>query len=406
MGFIVIWDTCTKPDYYNDVHKVITLPKRMVVRYDYTKKYFDEKSLIQFESLSARKIKEIPAIHFYGEIENYSKFQENIPDKAMVKHWVPFRLSTVVCAKNQRSGKAGKADKVVYDILLGDYPNLKNLYRHEETFNNEFKERAPFSKWHTYIESDEILIELSNLGGESSDSNWFAIVERLQELQFENDSFWKLEGPYDDKGTSKANQITLKKTTDGLKESVILLKDEEDVIFTIHNADPVVQESKVYPQREIILTSSEGITTNRRKIQLRPYSTYQFKIRGKTSSYWKGDFGNLECVTRISDKSKIGIDTDSNSSLNTDIIGPSFDVNFNINKNLWKVFVGICSGVISVVLFIILSKYKIYDKPAGSAVDILNWSLVWIAASIGGVASLLLVIATILLRKEIKFNLN
>jgi hypothetical protein len=397
MGFVVIWDTCTKPDYYNDLHKVITLPKGMVVRYDYTKKYFDEKSLIQFESLPAGKIKKIPVIHFYGEIASYSKFQENIPDKAMIEHWVPFRLSTVVCAKNQRSGKAGKADKVVYDILLGDYPNLKNLSRHKETFNNEFKERAPFLKWHTYIESDEILKELSNLGGESSDSNWFAIVEMLQELQFKNDSFWKLEGPYDDKGTSKANHITVKETADGLKESVILLKDEEDVSFTIHNADPVVQESKVlYSKREIILTSSEGITINKRKIQLRPYSIYQFKIRGKTSSYWKGDFGNLECVTRIFYKTKIGI--------YTDIIGPSFDVNFNIKKNLMKVIFGICSGVISVVLFIILGKYKIYDTPAGASLDNLNWSLVWIASSIGGVASLLLVIATMLLRKEIKFK--
>lgn len=404
MGFVVIWDTCTKPDYYNDVHKVITLPKGIVVRYDYTKKYFDEKSLILFENISAGKIEEIPTIHFYGEIENYSKFQGNIPDKAMVRHWVPFRLSTIVCAQNQRSGKAGKADKVVYDILLGDYPNLKNLSRHEETFNDEFKERAPFSKWHTYIESDEILKELSNLDGESSDSNWFAIVEKLQELQFKNDSFWKLEGPYDDKGRSKANHIAVTETADGLKESVILLKDEEDLNFTIHNADPVVLESKVYPQREILLTTSEGITTNKSKIQLRPYSTYQFKIRGKTSSYWKGDFGNLECVTRISDKTENGNDIDSSSSLNTDIIGPSFDVNFNIKKNLLKVGFGICSGIMSVVLFIILSKYKIYDTPAGSSVDILNWSLVLIAASIGGAASLLLVIATILLRKEIKFK--
>ncbi len=404
MGFVVIWDTCTKPDYYNDVHKVITLPKGMMVRYDYTKKYFDEKSLIEFERLANGKIKQINAIHFYGEIEGYAKFQGDIPKGAMVKHWVPFRLGTVVCAKKQKSGKDGEADKVVYDIFLGDYPNVKNLSRYQTTFQNEFKERAPFSRWHTYFESDDILSDLSDGVGESSDSKWFAIVERLQELQFKDDSFWKLEGPYDDKGHSLENHITMRKTADGLKESVVLLEDEEDVSFTIHNADPVVKESEVYTPREIVLIPSEGITTNTRKIQLRPYSTYQFKIRGKTSSYWKGDFGSLECVTRSSDRTQVEDNADRSSILGTNIIGPSFELNFNIKKNMWKVFIGITSGVLSVILFIILGKYRIYDPSAVSSMDTLNWYSVWTAALIGGVASTLLVTATILLRKEIKFK--
>lgn len=116
MSFVVIWDTCTKPAYYADLHKVMALPEGMVVRYDYRKKYFDPMSLDCFVRLSKNEIAEVSVILFYGEVDGYSKGSGDQPSGSVASHHVPFRLGTVIRAVISSGSDDANNDKVVYDI--------------------------------------------------------------------------------------------------------------------------------------------------------------------------------------------------------------------------------------------------------------------------------------------------
>lgn len=390
MSFVVIWDTCTKPAYYADLHKVMALPEGMVVRYDYRKKYFDPMSLDCFVRLSKNEIAEVSVILFYGEVDGYSKGSGDQPSGSVASHHVPFRLGTVIRAVISSGSDDANNDKVVYDIKLGKYPNVDKFDRLRTQMLPVFQQRGPFSKWHTFFAEDSFRSELFTDNAYESRNNWERAVELLQKRQFKDDSFWSVEGPFDNLGKSISGRISQMETPNGLVNSVIEINDEEDLFFVINNREPLVDNKQFAKPREVKISSTGAVTVDETTILLRPYSSLSLQVRGSTTSYWKGDIGGIELETKSSDSELLAP------------FGPQFLLRFRVNKKRWMIYIGLMLGVFSAGGFATAAKLSIYVNVAGAAPRLdLNTLLAVVGLTV--VSSVVLVLASVLLRKEIKF---
>ncbi len=391
MSFVVIWDTCTIPEYYTDLHKVMALPEGMLVRYDYKKKYFDSKSLSVFIKLYNGEISEIEVIHFYGEVDNYVKGSGNPPRDTIVDHHVPFRVGKVIRCNIFPGAGDEEDDKVVYDIKIGKFPNVYKYSRLRNQMEPAFREGSPFLKWHTYIEEESIRSGFLTNNASLSLNNWERAVELLQKRQFEKDSFWNIEGPFDKYGNSISGRISHKENHNSLIDSVIKINDEEDLFFIINNRDPLVDDNSFDKPREIKMTATGGVIVDKTSIPLRPYSSVSIQIRGITTSYWKGDIGGLELDTICSDSGAVPP------------IGPHIQLSFIVNKEMWKIYLGLLFGVLSAIGFVIVSKLALYEKIASGS-QVFDFNIFFSVIGLTVISSILLVLASVLLRKEIKFR--
>ena len=72
-NFWIIFDTCTRIEYYQDVHNLLCLPSGSILRYNYNKKYFEEISL----AFSTKGDYPKDVLLLYGQFTKYEKGSSN-----------------------------------------------------------------------------------------------------------------------------------------------------------------------------------------------------------------------------------------------------------------------------------------------------------------------------------------
>lgn len=394
MGFIVVWDTCTRPAYYADLHKVLASPAGLTVRYDYKRKRFDQKSgqiiadLATIEHRSSSAV--IDVVIFYGEVADYTKGAEDPSGDSVVSEMVPYRLGQIVSSRVLTGSDDSQNDKLVYDIELQGYPDVVEFGRRAAHFREQVGNRRPFGVWHTYFEDDDLRTALIPKTQEESRQNWGRVVEKLQKLQFDDDSFWCLEGPYDADQQPLETNVRIVTYPSGLTKSILTVEDQKDILFSVFNTEPVSEATAKRKPRTIRVSAAGAVTVDRTGIGLRPYSIDQLHVRGTSSSYWKGDLGSLQLKTEADD-------TESAFP-----VGPHLELTFEISRKKIRVMWGLASGIAAVVGFTVLTKIQIFGdvvKPK----ELQGWNLA-VMLGVAGLSSLLLVLSAILLRRDIKFK--
>lgn len=195
--FWVVFDTCTVPEYYLDVHKLLALPTGATLRYNYREKYLSESAVTA--SLSPATAPQL-ALLVYGQRKGFTK-GEGTPKTGSIfpeMLWIPTRIVQMLCIPS-RDGESFN-----YDFKVLRYPCIDRealmrildpLIQHKE---------IPFNKWVTL--SSE-LIALENLQQGDDRRNWGSIVSEFHrpEFQFSSDVFWRIIGPTN----TKTNKVVV-----------------------------------------------------------------------------------------------------------------------------------------------------------------------------------------------------
>ena len=193
MSTLVVFDTCTKPPYYGDVHQLLALPAGAYLRYDYEEKHFS-KEAIDLLRAATGDMMPIDAILFYGQFNTYRKSE---PDPSAIltvadSILIPTRYARIRnVAFDPRIGGGGQPrSNVIFQMeLLGfpdpDAPAIQGLM---QLLSN--RQELPFSKWVAVAPEDVDLIGLR----ERSTKLWGKVVDRLasRPSQFNGDVFWRI----------------------------------------------------------------------------------------------------------------------------------------------------------------------------------------------------------------------
>lgn len=179
----IVFDTCTIPDYYLDVHRILAAPPGWIVRYDYREKYLTEEVVAGIRD----KTRELPRdiLLLYAQIDTHHRGdpppKETPPFEKMV--WHPTRLARM-------ANVVEEAGKFFFDIQVQGYPTPGREVR--DICNALYSAKAtPFQKWIAFVDRHD---GFDALFEGSSDDNWSRIVELLDQppFQFAGDLFWRV----------------------------------------------------------------------------------------------------------------------------------------------------------------------------------------------------------------------
>jgi len=383
--YVVIWDTCTRPEYYQDLHNVMALPNGALVRYDYRKKYFDDGSRDLLVALSKGKIKKIPCLIFYGEMASHTQGKEP-PKGSVVSYVVPYRIGEIVSA-SVGYGVVDDEDKYHYDIELGGYPDhQKFVARWEKNFVTTHTDKIPFQSWHTSGLDLQLWDDLVLNNGSSDDQNWRAIVEALRKLQFANDSFWRLVGPYKKDKIDKDLIQQVVEPNQKLRQYRLEVTDSTDFGFNISNNNP--DEHPARPTRTLLnLKPGKILQCDKESIVLRTYGSTHLTCTGTASDFWKGDRSILSFKT-------------VRKGTGSFPVGPDIEMPVLVKRSKIWTGIGVFCVTLSALLYLFTSKLKIYKSVNGA--DVIDSHSALTYGAIGLIAIVSALFGTYILRKELK----
>jgi hypothetical protein len=232
-NFWIIFDTCTRPEYYQDVHNILALPKNSIVRYNYNIKYLDSLSEKYLENDEFPK----KVLLMYGEFDGYQK-------GVSIEKFKDFRNSnqdffvipTRICELKNLQKINGE---VYFDLELQEYPYSEN----SSNINDIIKSldgAIPFNNKGKYIAISGSINEYNFLktSGDNK-SNWSAIIKLFQDKsQFKDDSFWRIEGPYKKNGEKIPPKVTYDKESKSSYLNHYVINEGKEFYFNLYNYEP------------------------------------------------------------------------------------------------------------------------------------------------------------------------
>lgn len=177
----VVFDSCTRSEYYGDLHKLLASPPGWVLRYDYKEKWLSEET-----AKAIRFDKELPSaiLFLYAQTKGYSrgdKSPETTPASGEML-WIPTRLGHMLNVVED-------AGHFFFDFSVDGYPALGSagavvdeLFARGET---------PFAKWVAWTSR---WAAPGSVDEAYDDRCWHALVDSLTSdpCQFAGDLFWRI----------------------------------------------------------------------------------------------------------------------------------------------------------------------------------------------------------------------
>jgi hypothetical protein len=182
--FWVIFDTSTRPEYYQDVHKLLALPMGAVIRYEYRDKYLSKQALRLAIHNAAAPNK---VLVIYGQKSGFMRGGGDDEAKAQAKdiQWIGTRFGTM-----QAVPSTGGAN-FYFDFSVEGYPKNDQQALNKLLAPLISSSETPFHKW---VAISDDLSAYNDLSRGDEEANWEAIVDRIsrEDMQFRGDSFWRL----------------------------------------------------------------------------------------------------------------------------------------------------------------------------------------------------------------------
>ncbi len=182
--FWVIFDTCTRPEYYQDVHNLLALPEGAVMRYEYRDKYLSERALRLALDPDAAPVR---VLLVYGQKPGLARGAGNTEAAAPGKEtqWISTRLGTMLAIPSTNGAN------FFFDFSMSRYPKTDPEILQKILAPLIVKSETPFNKW---VAVSDDLSAYNDLDRGVEEANWEAIIDQLSAkgMQFQNDSFWRL----------------------------------------------------------------------------------------------------------------------------------------------------------------------------------------------------------------------
>ncbi len=312
--FWVIFDSCTRPEYYQDVHNLLALPKGAVMRYEYRDKYLSERALrlaLDQQAAPAR------VLLVYGQRPGFTRGAGNTEANAPAKelHWVCTRFGTMLAIPSTNGAN------FFFDFSVGGYPKSDPEALRKILAPLITKSETPFNKW---VAISDDLSSYSNLDRGDEEANWEAIIDQISagSMQFKDDSFWRLKP---NNSTAKPTLVTDADTFGNgrdvrqISSRYTLLPDDVcafEAISYSPSGRPATQPSRalrihVDPHGPLVLDGSASI-------DLRQYTARILKFRARSS----------QAETLVTSTVKFETASDQNDWPD----GPNLDLIFEISQ--------------------------------------------------------------------------
>ena len=382
--FWIIFDTCTRPEYYRDVHNLLALPYGSTISYDYRDKYL---SLTAKTAASNPETAPSRILLIYAQWNQYRRGGDNPPRSTPSSEmlWVPTRLAEMQLIPPPEGGT-----NFFFDFKVLGYPKVDTTALMKILNPLIAAAEVPFHKW--VCLSDD-LQALASLQEGKSDDNWQSIVDHLGSppMQFSPDSFMRLKGPFrGSKGRLlPPRYVKEKQTTDDRLEvrKIISLYDVYDgesfSIEVISHSPPPSDERAI---------ESIGV---QRRLEIKPEKEGFLSIPADTSLDLRQYTRQIVRIraTRSEDMDEKGEAIRFNLGVGADgwPMGADFLLRFNIQRKALKVLAALFLGVIGAVLLALTT--KLWD---------LN-PILGVSAAVIGI--LLVVITGLLLTGRLSFKL-
>ena len=382
--FWVIFDTCTRPEYYQDVHNILALPKNSIIRYNYNEKYLDKlaEQIVQNSNQFPEHV-----LLVYGEFDDYKKgngieiFRKNKDEKKQFRI-VPTRICKLINLQKIN-------EEVYFDLQLKDYPypsskgNLENII-------TSLDNNTPFNEKSKYISISGSLENFNFLKTSGNDKdNWASIIKEFQnETQFKDDSFWRIEGPYKANGDLIDTHLSFNKESQSSYLNHYVITEGEEFYFNLYNYEPrstikydtlktKILEGLSYDDfvRKVIVDDRNSpVVSFLKSIELRQYFISKIKFQKN----FNPSLATKEGACYFS----------TNGQVNEWPIGANFYLYFQLKKSLKKV-------IFSIILVLIGTSAISYSSWL-SKTDIIQ-SIIML-----NFGTLALLISSILLYRQIK----
>ncbi|HAF48558.1 MAG TPA: hypothetical protein DCL08_04860 [Anaerolineaceae bacterium] len=361
----IFFDTCiASPDYYQDVHKVLSLPFGSTVRYDYRKKYLSELA-IELLNDDSRRPQEV--LFIYAQHKSYKRGEERPehPQKFDDMLWLPIRSGQLVKIPNPTE------ENVYFDLKVEDYPKV-NYEIINKIINSQFtKNNTPFKKWVTIGEDiEDFNILVNAIAEDDNNKNWEEITNIIGSppSQFVGDSFWKIH--LEDLCESSIIPILNEKSFH--TSSLYSLQEDSEYILKVRSNTPSdiekLKSTNLSKQRIIFIQSNDkNIIDFEFEQSLRQYT--EFPVRFNTQKLL--GFGKKSC--------KIKFET-RNGKLDY-YIGPEYQLLIEVYPNLWEQIIGIISGFVATLLFYVAIHVIVNDNLALSVIFLSLSLLLGLSAS-------------------------
>jgi hypothetical protein len=329
--FWVIYDTGTKPDYYADVHKLLALPRGSILRYDYRRKYLDDRAE---EAIFGGGYRPDQILLVYAQSSSYVRGNE--PPSGQIPadiFFVPTRLARLAMLPTP------EAETTYYDIAVEGYPDPDSPAFSRIMDSLVADGAAPYERWVAISNLRDDFEALSNTSG---DARWERIVELLatSPAQFAGDVFWRLGPPT--RPPESRNAITEDLVReDGETYQVVSrykLYQGHDAVMPVVSHTPIGTAGGVEQRRVVQVTSqSQKLqVVGSGRIELRRYSQDTARIRAAQSD---DASAIVEVISLVTPPSNGGWPS-----------GPTFDLSFQVSKRPWRVAVGVALLVLAAVL--------------------------------------------------------
>jgi hypothetical protein len=200
--FFVVFDTCTHPDYYRDVHQVLALPKGTVIPYEYKRYHYNSDAAEALDALiDGPAALPVDALLMYGQKRTYQKGQGDPTD---MLRWddavfIPTRSARIVAADRSLQAE-GRSDALHFHLEMRgfidpDSPLLEELVRALEASNSlPFGDRNTQYSWISLL-PEEMHPKAATLISDDQ-RRWSTVVEKFitAPTQFHEDVFWRVIG--------------------------------------------------------------------------------------------------------------------------------------------------------------------------------------------------------------------
>jgi hypothetical protein len=330
--FWVIFDTCTRPEYYLDVHKLLALPGDATLRYDYRETYLSPSAVAaSLNPSAAPKF----GLLLYAQRNGFHRGDPTPKTGTILNEmlWIPTRIVEMLCIPPRDS------ETFYFDFKLLSYPTLDRnavarilspLIRHNE---------IPFNKW---VATSSDIAALANLRKGDDRKNWGSIVSEFHkpEFQFASDVFWRIIGPA--KGSDKSiipryEQLIVSGDLRQVK-AVYDLEEGEKYGFEIVSVSPPRPQSA-----DITQYSVECSSTNEQNLEvigsgvvsLRQATADRIQIVGKIAEEIADHSATLRLETQPKPKDWPG--------------GPKLEVLVSITKSGTKMVFGFILGFLGLL---------------------------------------------------------
>jgi len=361
--FWVIFDTCTRVEYYKDLHAILALPEGWIVRYEYEKKLLTPLAIARSDEFDHGPTR---ALLVYGQFENYKQGDdESTFAVGTPRLWVATRFAKVIRVIRD-------SNKYHYDLKLAGYPNSNQAALGGVLSSVE----TPFNKWVAVSDKAGDLKAIETRS--NADADWDNIVAWFhQNSQFANDTFWRLVGPCSHQ-TKQLMAVEDRRGNNGSASTVVPVYDGDRVFFTVTVRDSPTSGRLPTSARMITcdVDSESNIELEANRIAIRPYCTHQLNVRVHSDSVLRTRETRLKLSTTPQGAAYIS--------------GPSLEIVFALRRSASKIAIGVLSGLVSAAMGFVAMQYN--------SLDVVYRLYLFLGSVIFGV------IATLLLKKEKLFK--